>query len=174
MKKTTPVRFGSFLRRFYPLPEALLGYLFGIFAAALSVGGVISVYKPLPLREALPEALASELPFWVAAALLALIRPVLNGGRLLVFLKTACCGYGAELISRGSYPSLGYFQYVAVSLLIAALYTCLIRQAADSFANARLDRKADAKLKICDYLVRSLFYSGTAFLLIPLKYFTGF
>lgn len=167
-------RMNALLRRWYPLPEAFVGYLFGILTALCSLDDLTALYRPLPLKEALPEALTAELPFWFAAALLALIRPVIAGGRLLVFLKAATCGYGALMLLSGGYPSFDYFRYVALSLLTTALYVCLIRQAADLFGNRQCPDKGKAGLLICDYLIRSLFYFGSALLLLPLKYFTGF
>ncbi len=167
-------RLNALLRRWYPLPEAFIGYLFGILTALCSLDGLTALYRPLPLKEALPEALTAELPFWFAAALLALIRPVVAGGRLLVFLKAATCGHGALMLLSGSYPSFDYFRYVALSLLITALYLCLIRQAADLFDNRSRSDQGMAWQSVCDYLIRSLFYFGSALLLLPLKYFTGF
>lgn len=164
-------RLFSALRRFYPLPDALVGYLFGSFAAALSIDSPAVPYAPLPLNEAIIEALSAELPFWIAAALLVLIRPVVSAGRLLIFLKAACYGFGAEMLLPAAYPSFGYFRYVCISLLLTALYACPIRYAADTFGG---NLQNPSKLTFGDYWVRWLFYAGSAVLLLPLKYFIGF
>lgn len=170
-----PDRIRQILRRFHPLPEALLGYLFGILTAACTFSPTV-VYAPLPMREALTEAISAELPFWIAAALLILFRPVSIGGKLLVFLKAAACGFAALSLLPSGYPSFGYFRYVCVSLLITALYACIIRQATDLRQSERKSphTHTGAIHAIGDYLIRWLFYSGSAILLLPLKYFNGF
>lgn len=170
----SPGRLRALLRSFYPIPEALVGYLVGILAALPTLADPTGLYYPLPMKEALTEAASAELPFWIAAALLAFIRPVALCGSLLVSFKAASCGFGAATLLLSGEPSLLYFRYVVVSLLVTAIYACLIRQAADSSAGDKRSGKAPSKEKIGDYLLRWLFYSGSALLLIPLKYFTGF
>lgn len=163
-------RLRRILRRFYPLPEALVGYLFGILIAARSIESPAALYSPLPLKEALSDAISAELPFWFASALLVLIRPAVGSGRLLVFMKAACCGFGAELLLPWNYPAWDYFRCVCVSLMQIALYACPVRYAADRFGRGCQPPSA---LAVGDYWVRWLFYAGIAILLLPLKYFTG-
>lgn len=163
-------RLSARLNTLYPLPEALVGYLFGILFAALSIGSAPTVYEPLPMKDALTEAISAELPFLAAAALLVFLRPTAAAGKLLILIKAACCGFGAELILASAYPTAAYYRYVLASLVNVAVYICLVRQARDLFS-AR--RPADRRT-VCDYLIRWLFYSGIALLLLPLKYFVGF
>lgn len=157
----------SVLHRFYPLPEALLGYLFGVLTAALTVGAPVE-YDPLPFRDALFAALAAELPFYVLSAILVLLRPTRQAGSVLVLLKGACCGFGAEHLLFCIRP-LVYFSYVVVSILQTALYACPIRCAAEQLGDRKLSNGA-----MVDYLLRWLFYSGCALLLTPLKYLNRF
>lgn len=174
MKSPLIVRLRSILRRFYPLPEAFLGYLFGIlFAAVMMVGKAILHYTPLPLPSALTDALAAELPFWFAAALLPFVRPQESVGKCLVFLKAACCGYGAERLLPSGYPSVGYFRYVCISMLMTALYSCSIRHTVLRFDDHRTADRTLLRQRTVDCLTRWLFYAGSALLLLPLKYFIG-
>lgn len=167
MKKTVPMRLGGFFRRFYPLPEALFGYLLGILTAALSTDIPVG-YNPLPLKDALAAALTAELPLCVLSAALLLFRPMRPIGALLVLFRSACCGYGAEhlLFSTNTFV---YFGYIGVSVLQTALYACPIRYAVDRMSGRALPKNA-----LLDYLLRWLFYSGCALLLTPLKYLSGF
>lgn len=163
MKKTSFARISGFFRRFYPLPEAFLGYLVGILTAALSVETPIE-YDPLPLKDALSSAFTAEIPFYIFSAVLLLFRPMRQAGALLALLKSACCGFGAEHLLFSTRPSV-YFCYIGISILQTALYACPIRYAVN-----RLNERPLSKNTVLDYLLRWLFYSGCALLLFPLKF----
>lgn len=168
MKNPTSGRRVGFLRRFYPIPEALFGYLFGILFAALSAGEPMR-YAALPLSDALPRALSAELPLLFAAALIALIRPVRVFGGALIFLKAAVYGFGAYVLAS-EFPTPEYYRYVCVSILLTALYACPLRHAAECFsADRRYDRRT-----VVNYLLCWLFYSGVALLVLPLRYAGSF
>lgn len=167
MKNPTLERLNGVLRRFYPIPEALIGYLFGIFFAAFTVGQP-QTYLPLALGSALRQALAVELPLFFAAALLALIGPVRSVGGALIFIKSACYGFGA-LVLASDFPSFGYYRHVCVSIVQTALYACPLRHAADCFSSDRQSGRRGA----VNYLLCWLFYTGCALLLLPLKFISG-
>ncbi len=156
--------------RCYPLPAALAGYACGILIAVQP--GILpdpaGTYTALSLRDALSAALSSELPFWLAALFLALLRPARTAGGLLIAVKAACCGFAAERILIASPPSFSYFQYVVCSVLLLSLYACLIRQA------VYFTRGSQTIPQAGEFLVQSLFYIGSALLLMPLRYITGF
>lgn len=174
MKSTLILSLRRILDRFYPLPEAFLGYLFGIlFAAVRMLGKPIPHYSVLPLASALTDALSAELPFWAAVALLPLFRPAKSVGKALIFLKAACCGYGAERLLPSSYPSAGYFGYVGISILTVALCACSIRHTVFLFDRHRTAENKRCRQPTAACLTRWLFYAGCALLLLPLKYFIG-